>query len=184
MSDHFVGDPGRAAPASKAELCDLIATGWDELEQAIAGMRNADLEERPSGDWSVVDHLNHIAAWERATIALLEGRPRHLALGVDEQLYRQDDDDAINAVMHAAHVDRPAPETIAELRDAHAELVAVLDGLSDEALQRTYSEFLPGEEAQENGEPMLTRLVGSTYSHYVEHSGWIRLLRDKQAQSA
>lgn len=177
MSDHFVGDPGRAAPASKAELSDLIAAGWDQLEQAIAGLANVDLEERADGAWSAVDHLGHVAAWERATSALLEGRQRHLGLGIDEELYQTDDDDLINAAVQAQHAERSAAETLAELRDAHAELVAVLDRLSEEALQRTFSASLPGEPGEESGEPMLTRLVGDTYAHYVEHAEAIRALR-------
>lgn len=177
MSDHFVGDPGRAAPANKAELCGLIAAGWDELEQAIAGLTNADLEQR-AGGWSAVDHLGHVAAWERATVALLEGRPPHLGLGVEEQLYQSRNDDLINAALQRRDADRPAPETLAELRDAHAALVAVLDQLSAEALERTASAFVPGASAYDNGEPMRTRLVGDTYAHYVEHAAAIRALRE------
>lgn len=179
MSDHFVGDPGRAAPSTKAELCDLIAAGWDELEQAIAGVSNADLEERVDGGWSAVDHLGHVAAWERATTALLQGRPRHQGLGVEEQLYQTNDDDLINAAVQKRSVERPAAETLAELRDAHAELVSVLDGLSEEALERTSSGFLPSDPGHDNGEPMRTRLVGDTYAHYTEHAAAIRALRER-----
>lgn len=178
MSDHFVGDPGRAAPASKAELCDLIASGWDEIEQAIAGIMPTDMELRPDGGWSVIDHLAHIAVWERGTTALLEGRPPHEAMAISEQLYLSDDDDAINQAVWSLHVDRPAAATLAELRDAHAALVAVLDGLSDDALERTSSAFLPGGSGHDNGEPMRTRLVGDTYGHYVEHAAAIRALRE------
>lgn len=178
MSDHFVGDPGRAAPASKAELCALIASGWDEIEQAIAGVMPTDMEARPDDGWSVIDHLAHIAAWERGVTARLEGRPPHEAMGVSEQVYLSGDDDAINRAMWSLHVDRPAAATLAELRDAHAALVAELDRLSDEALERTSSAFLPGDPSYDNGEPMRTRLVGDTYAHYVEHAAAIRALRE------
>jgi uncharacterized damage-inducible protein DinB len=179
MSDNFIGDPGRAAPASKAELCSLIASGWDQIEQAIAALTNADLEERPEGAWSVADHLGHVAAWERAATARLQGRPCYAALGVSEELYQTGDDDLINAAVQANNSERPAPETLAELRDAHAELVAVLDGLSEEALQRTSSEFLPGDPGEDNGEPMRTRLVSDTYVHYAEHAAAIRSLHEQ-----
>jgi len=178
MSDHFVGDPGRAAPASKAELCALIADGWDQLEQAIAGIAPTALEERQGDGWSLMDHLAHVAAWERATTALLEGRPRHQAMGVDEAVYLSGDDDTINAALWSLHVDKPGASTLAELRAAHAQLVAVLDHLSEEALQRTRSEALPSE-PDDSPEPLLTRLVGSTYAHYVEHAAHVRELRER-----
>jgi hypothetical protein len=161
-------------PRDKADLLARIDASWTALQGFIDGTDPMKLtESRDAEGWSVKDHLSHIAAWERSMLYLLQGRPRHEGLGVDEQLYLDGGFNEINAAIHDQTTDRSLDEALADLRWTHEQLLDQIDRLTDADLRQTYSHFLPDEPGDETGEPILGRLAGNTYEHYDEHRDWM-----------
>ena len=60
----------------KAELLQAIERSWASLDDLVAGLREPELTRHGPDGWSVKDHLAHLAAWNLALVALLEGRDR------------------------------------------------------------------------------------------------------------
>jgi hypothetical protein len=169
-------------PRSKADLLGRIDTAWTSLQQFIDGTDEKLLTEPVDAEgWAVKAHLSHLAAWERAMLFLLQGRPRHEGLGVSEQLYLNDDVDAVNAAIYEQTKDRSLDEAVADLRTTHEQLIWEIEARSDTDLQQPYSYFLPDEPGEESGEPIILRLAGNTYEHYEEHRDWMEAIIAKGA---
>jgi uncharacterized damage-inducible protein DinB len=150
-------------PEATTDVVARIDEAWAELERAVAALSEHDLTGVPDrAGWTVKDHLMHLAAWEQAFMAGLEGRPRHEALGIDEATF-QADDDTINAAIFVQHRDRPLGEVLAALRATHA---ATRIRLAASAA---------------GSGPALTDVAGNTWEHYAAHLGWIRQLVGRPA---
>jgi hypothetical protein len=130
-------------------------------------------QARDHAGWTVADHVYHLSLWERSAINLLNGVPRHLALGVDEDLYRAGAE-AVNEVTHDRRPDVTLPEALGELDAAHGELLATLAPLTDDDLMRSYSSYLPAEPGEERGDPVVYWVIGNSCGHYDEHLEWMR----------
>lgn len=156
-----------AMPRDKAELLDRIARGWDELHGALEALSEARLTAPGADGWSIKDHLAHLGAWERSAVAILEGQPRYQVLGVEAAVWQSGDTDQINAQVQARTRARPWAEVLADLRSAHAAMLAALE-------PRSWVELL----VEYDGAPILARIAGNTYEHYAEHLAGIAALRD------
>jgi len=164
-------------PRDKAELLERIEAARAALDQAIGQLSDAQLvAPGPYEGWSVKDHLAHLAAWEQGIAALLQGRPRYAAMGVDEPTYLTAGTDAINAAVYERNKDGPLREVLADFRQTQRDLLAALAALSDADLLKTYSHYQPDEPGKDRGEPVLKWIVGNTYEHYAEHQAWIEAL--------
>jgi hypothetical protein len=164
---------------TQSELLSAIDTGWASLTDAFSQLSEAQLTDPTDTEgWTGKDHLIHLAAWERSIVYLLASKPRHAGLGVDEALYLTGDDDAINAVIQSQHRDISLADALAELRRVHTELRAVLDGLRDADVHKMYSDYLPDEPGEENGTPIIDRVLGNTSEHFAEHLPWILALAE------
>jgi hypothetical protein len=64
--------PRRAKPATRKEFSTLEETCWRELTAAWRGM-GAKAQAKPGacGPWSIKDVMNHIAAWQEATVKIM-----------------------------------------------------------------------------------------------------------------
>lgn len=166
-------------PRDKADLLAGIHRAWLALEQTV-GQLGEEAMVRPGPDgWSVKDHLAHISAWDEAVAVALLGKPRHPALGVDEETYVQGWD-AINAAIYAISAPRPLVDVLADWQATHRHLLAALDGVSDEELRRPYAEFVPGDRLVDGRVPMVQRVPGGSSEHYDEHREWIEALIRQQ----
>jgi hypothetical protein len=163
-------------PRDKAELVKHIERSWAALERTLSEVKEARLTVIGPDGWSIKDHLAHIATWEESLIAVLESRPRHLALGVDEHTYLEASEEELNASIYEQHKLRPLAEVLDLLQQTHRRMLATLAGLTDADLLKTYSDFLPDEPGEDSGAPMLARIPGSTYEHYEDHRVWIAAL--------
>ncbi len=163
---------------SKAELLERMASARRAVEAAIAGKDEAALT-RPSADgWSAKDHLAHLTAWERSLMALLEGRSRAEALGVDERTYNEGGFEAINARLHERTKDQPLDHVLAEFRESRQELLTLLDRFTDDDLYQPYAHYQP-DDVPHNREPVIGWIAGNTFGHEEEHLGWFEeLLRE------
>ncbi len=158
----------------KVGLLQLIERSWAALETVVRPLTDAQMAARGPERWSAKDHLAHLMAWENSMVYLLQGRARHLGLGVDEALYLRGNDDEINAAIQNKHRDRPPAEVLSQQRSVHERMIAALVDLSDADLRKTYSQYLPAEPGKDTGEPILNRIAGNTYEHFDEHSADIQ----------
>lgn len=158
---------------SKAELLDRIESAWEELNVVIRGLDEAQLARvDDETGWSVADHLNHLAAWERGIAYVLAGRSRSEGMGVTQEQWSGLTMDEINNVVHSQGQARGPAGALADFRAAHVAMLDALEGLDDADLQRGYSSF--DLQAKPDDRPIIGWVIGDTYDHYAEHLGYIR----------
>jgi uncharacterized damage-inducible protein DinB len=146
------------------------------IEAAIAGKSEAVLTRPGADGWSAKDHLAHLSAWQRSLIALLEGRSRPAALGVEDVTQEEESGFAdINARLHERTKDQPLDQALAEFRRSRQDLLTVLDRMTDEDLSKPYSHYQPNDPPY-NPDPVIGWIVGNTYGHEEEHLGWFEEL--------
>jgi uncharacterized protein (TIGR03083 family) len=149
-----------------------IEAGWKQLGELVKQVEDAAGLNRVGADgWTVKDHLAHIAAWEHSLLALLEGRDRSGAMGLNEPL---EEIDSINEAIRKLHETDSPEEALGYFRDSHARLIAALARLDDADLQEPYSHYQPKDSDEKR--PVVGWVAGNTYEHYAEHVDWINHL--------
>lgn len=164
-------------PRTKVELEHRLHQSFSRLERRfeVLDARQLDGPTDPAG-WTAKDHLAHLAAWERSMVHLLQGRPRHEGLGVEEAVYLDGDDDATNAVIQAATKDLPLDDVRSVLTATHQELRSLVASMSDEDLRQPYSHFLPDEPGEDDGRPIIERISANGDAHFDIHLGYIEVI--------
>jgi hypothetical protein len=176
-----------ATPKTTADVLSRVDRAWASLEGTVGSLSPAQLTEvRDPVGWAVKDHLMHVAAWEDAFVARLEGRPTHEALGLDEATLALDED-AVNAAIFARHRERTLTEVLEALHASHRMARAHLAALHDRTVAGPASGVLPpGSETsgfsidqatrERDTTPVGAWIGGNTWEHYDAHHGWIREL--------
>src|SRR5262245_13913627 len=126
----------RSRPQSVVDLLDRVDASWQEIDTAVACLHPEQLLAPLAGGWSAKDHLAHLAAWRRSLLALLEGRSRPEAIGLEPEQAARLGTDGINAALFERHQHRLLDEVLADLRDVHTRVRSALSTLTDEDLQR------------------------------------------------
>ncbi|MBA3944759.1 MAG: ClbS/DfsB family four-helix bundle protein [Herpetosiphonaceae bacterium] len=176
MTQNAIPDEQQAEQQSKTELLASIDQGWSHLEQTIHSLNDSQLTTlRDTQGWSVKDHLVHITAWEQSLLALLEGRNRDQAMGLDDTQNRSMESDEVNNIIYQHNRERSLADVQAALERSHAEVVAAISGLSDADLRKPYSHYQP-DDLPSNSDPVVGWIIGNTYEHYDEHAAWIQTL--------
>jgi hypothetical protein len=162
---------------TKAQLLGEIDRAWNRLNSALEELTPEQMTgiRDPQG-WSVKDHLVHMAAWENSVLAHMEGKPRYVGLGVDEQVYNSGDDDIINAAIYEPTKNIPLEDAKNRLHEAHTAMLAALEGMSDEDIYRANSDFQPAGSGERDERPILGMIYSNTAGHFDEHEGWIKSL--------
>jgi uncharacterized protein (TIGR03083 family) len=161
----------------KTEQLERIDESWLRLNGFIESLTPAQLTEPTDAEgWSVKDHLAHLTAWERGMVFLLQRRPRHEGMGVEEAVYLADDLDGLNEAIRQVTMDTPIDEVIQDLRGTHEQLRAMIVAMPDEDLRRTYSWFLPAEPGMDDGRPIISRIAANTDGHFDEHLPWMQAI--------
>lgn len=151
-------------PETAATILARYEGSWAALDKTIEALGEQELTTiRDPAGWSAKDHLSHLAAWDEALLAKLDGRPRHVVLGIDEALDRSEDYDAMNAAIFAATRGRSLKEAVDAVR-------------ATQAATRTHlSALARGGAATGDTEGFLADAPGYA-DHYDQHHGWIREL--------
>lgn len=85
-------------PVNKFNILRLIEDAWNAFHTYIGSLTEEKLiEPKDAVGWTAKDPIIHISIWEDSLRALLEKRSRSEAMGIDENLWEQDDVDAVNA---------------------------------------------------------------------------------------
>lgn len=166
-------------PLTKAQLLKETDQRWSELNAALDRLTDDQMTNiRDAAGWAVKDHLTHIAAWERSIVSLFQGKTRHEGLGVDEKLFLEGEDEAINAEIQRQTNHLTLTEVRAQMTDVHNQLLSLLQPMSDEDLMKPYSHYAPNA-TTERESPVFFRVHGNAAGHFEEHLGWIEsLMRD------
>jgi hypothetical protein len=155
-----------------------IEAGWNQLVVLVNQVEDAaGLNKVGADGWTVKDHLAHVAAWEHSLLALLDGRDRAGAMGLDQPL---EEIDSINEAIRKLHASDTGDEALSYFRDSHAQLMAAIGKLDDADLEKPYSHYQPSDPDEQR--PVVGWVAGNTYEHYAEHIDWINhLLRESSA---
>ena len=137
---------------------------WAKLDTTVKALEPSQLTgPRDPAGWAAKDHLMHMAVWEQALLAKLDGRQRHQALGLDASTEGSEDWDALNAKIFAATRDRGVEDVLHALRSAHA------------TTREHLATLAKGSTTAPSAEAFLAD-VPSYAEHYDQHHGWIREL--------
>lgn len=161
---------------TKVELLTAIEGAWPTLNAMLDRLTPSQLLLTDGEGWTVQDHVTNMAIWERSVVFLLQGKPRHEGLGVDEGVYEQGDEDAINAMIRQHNSNLSWNDALQQLRDVHGQMMALLEPLSDADLQQPYRHYLPDEPGEGDGPPVINVIYGNTAGHWAEHQAWIAAL--------
>jgi hypothetical protein len=150
----------------KAELLRRIQAGYEQLEALLAPLSEAQMTDPTvNGPWSVKDNIAHLTVWQNYLRDQLEGiltntQPPEFMPGFSGE-------DEINAHIFQQEKDRSAADVLAGFRASYQQVIAVLQQMSDEALNAP-SPWSTGDN------PLWPFIVGNTYGHYEEHGDNIR----------
>jgi hypothetical protein len=140
---------------NRQQLLKKIELPWSALGKAYAGLTEEQLTQPGvSGDWSVIDILAHVSAWENEALTHLP----HILEGKRPPKYsdRYGGIDAFNALkVRESRALSPA-EALARFEDTHRRLIAYLQTAPEELLA-TETRFR-------------RRIRLDTYSHYPIHT--------------
>ena len=159
-------------PTTVEALTAAVERGRSEFYAALDGLTAeqlaAPLTDR---DWSVADHMAHIAVWMEGILAALDGTNRWQVMGGGPP--SGGDFDELNERLRAPHAKQSPAEARAWLDATHERMLARLRSMTIEELHRPYNYYQPGETRNDGDQPFLHWVVGDTYGHYDEHRGWI-----------
>ncbi len=150
---------------NREQLLKKIDTPWAALRASYAGLSEAQLAQPGvTGDWSVIDILAHVSAWENEALTHLP----HILEGKRPPKYsdRYGGIDAFNALkVRESRAVSPA-EVLARVEATHRQLVDYLESAPAEQLA-TETRFR-------------RRIRLDTYSHYPIHTQAIQEWRKQQ----
>jgi hypothetical protein len=154
--------PRRTKPANRKEFGALEETCWKELTGAWRGMSaKAMVKPGACGAWSVKDVVNHIAAWQEATIKILPILVRKGKIPTAEFGLK-----TFNAKHYWEDRARPLTGSRDRLNKSRKKLLAVLKRVPEKQLIDLKS-------------PVGQWSKYSTYEHYDEHLFNVRDFRER-----
>lgn len=124
------------ATVSREEALATLAEGYSRVAELMAGL-SEDQASAPrtigGGEWSAVDLLDHVAAWEEAAIDAIADVRRGEVPGI-EAYFAEDSGgvDRFNAERDASRRGRSAEDIRTRAEGAHRTLVGQIEAMSDE----------------------------------------------------
>ncbi|MGF1597274.1 MAG: ClbS/DfsB family four-helix bundle protein [Acidimicrobiales bacterium] len=158
-----------ARPTTKAELAAAADTEFDRLWAAVD---RVPLGERERGGaceaWSVKDLLAHLHAWQEMTLSWERAGSAGERPPIPAEGHTFADTPALNEAIYQRTKNDAWDDVVARLQATHAELMAVVQGYSDDDL------FTKQRFAWTRSTSVGAYLVSATSSHYAWASKLIR----------
>ncbi len=161
-------------PTNKAEILAAMEANWTALQTFLQVLTPEQLAVLDPNGWTIKDHLAHLVDWEIGVVALLTGRSRWAAMGINETTGHANEIDALNTILHEQAKTKSVSQVLAELATTHQELLTVLTGLSDADLYRPYNDYAGNEPLSNGSQAVIYHIVNNSSEHYAEHLPWIR----------
>jgi hypothetical protein len=161
---------------SKDELMREMSRAWAELNSMLDNLSPEQLAMRDAEGWTAIDHVNHIAAWERSVVYFLQGKRRYEGLGIDKALFASGNDDAINAAVQKNTAALSPADALRSMRDTHRQLLETVEPMTDSEIKQTIGSFSSDKENEGDSRMLLGMIYVNTAQHYGEHTGWIKTL--------
>lgn len=154
-----------AAPKRARSRAEIIARLYAErrrLEKNLGELSPADLEvPNAIGKWRLADLLTHLAAWEALLKPWVEASLRGEQVKTPAPDLGWDQLDIFNERLYQQHKDKSAAEALRFFDEAHAEFMALVEGMSEEDI------LTPGVYNLTGGGELYGWLVA-----YAEHDRW------------
>lgn len=163
-----------------ADLLLAIESSWAPLEPFLAGLTEKQATLQDDQGWTVRDHVTHMAVWEESVAVLFHGKPRHEALGIDEDFYADASFDEINEIIRKRNPSMPLGQALAEWKRVHHDLMAWVRSLSDTELTRRVRDFFP-QAPRTDDRLVIDFLHENTAAHIDEHLPWMRAIVGRSA---
>jgi hypothetical protein len=160
---------------SKEVLLERIDHYRLMLEDTIRSLDEEQLSQPGPEEWSIKDHLAHLAVWETGMVELLRKRPRFEAMGVEPAFIQGKSEEEINDLIFRQNKELNVQGTLQKFKQAHVEMLQLLDKLSDSDLHKPYSDYVQGGDVNRK-DPVILWVIGNTYAHFDEHTAYIRRL--------
>ncbi len=157
-------------PRTRHDLRTRISPARAALEATLTRLSDAQRVAPGHERWSVKDHLAHIAAWERMIVAHLRNGSDHTIAGMSPTEYAAASLDELNERLYQRNREHALSEVLVEFHAAHAAIVAFIATLDERALARPYWDD------DSSRRPVVEKIAGDTYLHYLEHGAWIEEL--------
>jgi hypothetical protein len=156
-------------PQTQPELMEAIQREWRALMRTVAELGAEQMIRANPGEWSIKDHLAHLAEWEQYLLRYhLGGEAAHVVLGVAEAEIESLGEDGLNAVIFQRNRHRSFDDVMRGLRRSHREVLEVLE-------KTPFQELLKPRYADDPDQrPALNWVIGNTCDHYREHRAAIR----------
>lgn len=149
----------RQQSMSKAALLNLMRTSHAAFEALLDALSEEQLTTPGvNGSWSVKDNVVHLAWWEQSVLEYLQTGGKSdetdpmAGLSVEEK----------NQRIYLQGKDRPLQAVRDDLRTTTEALIAYVETLSEEQLNRPFT--------SDRTEPLFIGILGDTYSHFNEHA--------------
>ena len=156
-------------PRGKAELLQRIREAGARLDAFLDSLSPQQMTTPLSDGWSVKDHVAHLAAWRGMLAAILMGRPPWEGLGISQEVYRNSDEDQVNAIVFEEHHHLPLDEVLAHHHSMENSILVLLKDVPEDDLTMRYAP--PWSEGKQT---LLEVIVNNTYRHDLEHLGWMQ----------
>lgn len=155
------------------DLIQEIDKTWNELQSFIKSLSEQQLTgPADAAGWTVKDHLIHVAMWEKASLAMLNGKSKRETLDISVEVWEQDDD-PINAVLQERYHDMPLDEVLQSLSKHHDDMMKKIKSFSDDDLQLPYKHYQPQSDSDRQ---IMDYIHWDTVHHYGEHIEWMKAI--------
>ena len=77
---------------TKEQLLASIRDGYNMFASLLRGIRPGDQARPLDGDWSVAEHVAHLASWEQLALAVLTGATPYEAMGITAEDWQRETD--------------------------------------------------------------------------------------------
>jgi hypothetical protein len=163
-------------PMTRTSLMSAIETSWNNLQDFIQTLTNDELTQaKDATGWTVKDHLIHVAIWENANRAMLEGESKREVLEISPEVWEQDDD-PINAVLQERYQNMSLNDVLQTLQENHDAMLKKLNTMTEEDFKLPYSHYQP-QSTQERA--IIDYVAWDTVYHYNDHREWIAAIVGK-----